>query len=421
MSGMSPGLPTAVRCTRLPLILCAGLLGQCDYQSASEHRLTSLRLTVQSPKPSELGTQAKPQRVDNLHFDVEALDEQGQLMPVSPMLNTFLAAGGSRLSLVNPCAAPVSGGDPGWLLQRFPLRAGRAQGVAADLTDPVIFGRVELNLEDPASQALGSSPPLYFPNPTIAKVMQPIDPGAANASYCSPLLNRQVVIDQPTGSGTLVVSSLFQTGIAVSDTGTPEYGSLYVFTFSQPASSLHIGSVVSRLAGSIAKFNGMTQLANPSIATTGELRLELVPRPVVLDQTRLPDNKAMDQVHNKWLTKYIAAPARITGIICEAQTDPNRRDNWLKYNTVVVNVVDSDPTSADGCSPGADFSFRYFSVQLPGKGFAGFDPLAMAGQQATFTGMLQNSASKSGKTLYWTVTVRNTSDVCLLPSAQCPP
>src|SRR4051794_17543104 len=108
---------------------CLLLFAQCDYASDSEHLLTSFRLTLKSPGPGELGTPAKPQRVDNLLFNVEALDQKGQLMPVSPTLNTFLAAGGSRLSLQNPCAslAPKAG-DPTWLLQRFPLAAGLAQG-----------------------------------------------------------------------------------------------------------------------------------------------------------------------------------------------------------------------------------------------------------------------------------------------------
>jgi hypothetical protein len=44
----------------------------------------------------------------------------------------------------------------------------------------------------------------------------------------------------------------------------------------------------------------------------------------------------------------------------------------------------------------------------------------MAGREATFIGMLQNAASKSGKTLYWTAAVRSASDVCLLPHDQCP-
>ena len=397
------------------------LLAQCDYSTAGEHVLTSLRLTLQSPTSSGLGTHAQPQQVDKLIFDTEALDEKGQIMPVDTTLNTFVAAGGARLALANPCATTTpDSGDPAWLLQKISLTAGRAQGTIADLTASGIFGRIELNLEDPVSQALGSSPAIYFPNPTISRLMRPVDPNAANASYCTPLLSRQVVIDSTIGNGKLVVSSLFQNGLAVSDSSAPDYGSMYVFTFSQPSSYLRIGSVVSRLAGSVAKFNGMTQIANPVITPAGELRSELVPAPVVLDKTRLPDNRAANQVNNKWLTKYIAAPARITGIICEAATDITRRDNWLKYNTVVINLVDSDPASTAGCSPGNDFSFRYFSVQMPGKGFASFDPLTMAGQQASFVGMLQNSASKSGKTLFWTVTVRSTNDVCLLPKAQCP-
>jgi hypothetical protein len=422
---MDPLRPSPARLPltrRVPLLLLPVFLLQCDYATPGDHRLTSLRLTLQSPKAGELGTPAAPQRIDSLHFDVEALDEKGQLMPQSPMLSSFLAAGGSRLSLVNPCAAAPPGGDPGWLLQRFALSAGRATNVVADLTSPVIFGRVELNLEDPVSQALGSSPPIYFPNPTISHLVTPLDPSASNASYCSPFLGRQVVIDHashPSGAGKLVVSSLFQTGIGVSDSSAPEYGSLYVFTFSQPSSALRLGTVISRMSGSIAKFNGMTQLANPAIAATSELQPDLIPQPVTLDSSRLPDNKATDQVNNKWLTKYIAAPARITGTICEVQNDPSRRDNWLKYNTVVINLIDSDPASTDGCTPGQDFSFRYFSVQMPGKGFAGFDPLKLAGTEASFVGMLMNSASKSGKTLYWTVAVRSASDVCLTPRTGC--
>jgi hypothetical protein len=410
---------------RWPRRLLLGSLGlwlvQCDYTSSDDHVLTSLRMTLQSPSSSGLGSPTAPQQVDKLLFDVEALNEKGEVMAATTTLDTFIAAGGSRLTLANPCASTQpTASDPVWLLQRIPLTAGRAQGISVDLTAPGIFGRVEVNLEDPVSQALGSSPSIYFPNPTISRLMRPLDPNAANASYCTPLLGRQVVVDGTSAGGKLVVSSLFQNGLAVSDSSAPDYGSIYVFTFSQPSSYLRIGSVISRLSGAIAKFNGMTQIANPVITAAGELRAELVPQPVVLDSTRLPDNRAANPVNNKWLTKYIAAPATITGIVCEVQNDPSRRDNWLKYNTVIVNLVDSDPASVAGCSPGMNFGFSYFSVQVPGKGFADFDPLVMAGREATFVGMLQNGVSTSGKTLFWTVAVRNTGDVCLLPKAQCP-
>jgi hypothetical protein len=214
-------------------------LGQCDYANTDDHVLTSLRMTVQSPAASGLGSPIAPQQVDKLLFDVEALDEKGQVMAANALLDTFIAAGGSRLSLANPCAATQpSTSDPSWLLQKIPLQAGRAQGVSVDLTAPGIFGRVELNLEDPSSQALGSSPSIYFPNPTISRLMRPLDPNAINASYCTPLLGRQVVVDSTSAGGKLVVSSLFQNGLAVSDSSAPDYGSIYVFTFSQPSSGV---------------------------------------------------------------------------------------------------------------------------------------------------------------------------------------
>ena len=141
-------------------------------------------------------------------------------------------------------------------------------------------------------------------------------------------------------------------------------------------------------------------------------------------QRPMGSDEIIDENDVEFLKRFVTEygkiiPARITGTICEVQNDLSCRDNWLKYNTVVINLIDSDPASTDGCTPGQDFSFRYFSVQMPGKGFAGFDPLKLAGTEASFVGMLMNSASKSGKTLYWTVAVRSASDVCLTPRTGC--
>lgn len=61
-----------------------------------------------------------------------------------------------------------------------------------------------------------------------------------------------------------------------------------------------------------------------------------------------------------------------------------------------------------------------FSVQLPGKDFAGFDPAVHTGQEITVTGMLQNSAAVQSSTLFWTVVVREPQDVCLKPDTMCP-
>jgi hypothetical protein len=395
----------------------------CEYQVSGEHRLTSLRMLLQSPMESELGSPSNPVTPSSLKFDVEALDEQGRLMAVDANLSAYIVAGGSRLSLLDPCQSSSTTGDPA-LLKTIGMRGGKVTGEQVSLSLPAVFGRIAINLEELSSQSLSSTPPIYFPNPTIARLMKPLDVTAGNASFCSPYLARQVTIDgTATAQGKLIVSSLFQSGLAVTDTSSPDYGSMYIFTFSQPSAQLQIGTVLERLSGAIAKFNGMTQLANPTLIPTDVYRPDWVPTPIELDATRRPTG-GPTSANNQWLTKYIAAPVRVSGIVCDVTEDDNRKGNWIQYNTVVINQVDMDPKSSTGCG-GVNPSFdgglgTRFNVQLPGKGFAGFDPVVMAGQEATFVGMLQNGASKSGKTLFWTAVVRKTSDVCLKPRAQCP-
>lgn len=346
-------------------------------------------------------------------------------MPVDRTVQAFFVAGGSRLPLRNPCALVGNASEtPDWLLTQFSLVGGHAPVVTLPLTTPAIFGRVTLNIEEPQSLAEGATPPIFFPNPTIPQIMKPLDPSAQNASYCQPFLNRQVVFDQASSqNGSLIVSSVFQSGLAVSDTSATDYNSIYVFTFGRPPTSIVKGRVLNRLAGAIAKFNGMTQVANPTMAPSERIDPTLVPPPIELSPDRRP---AQDPTatENRWLTRHIAAPVRITGIVCEASLDDTRADNWNRYNTVVINQTgDGKADSVNGC--GGVNSTMYippirFNVQFPGKGVGGFDPAMQAGQEVTITGMLQNSVSRSGKTLFWTVVVRDQSDICLQPRAMCP-
>jgi hypothetical protein len=282
-----------------------------------------------------------------------------------------------------------------------------------------------LNIEEPSSLAEGATPPILFPNPTISQIVKPLDMAAPNATFCSPFLGRQIIFDRTaTETGKLVVSSVFQNAIAISDSTASEYNSIYVFTFSRPSSFLIKGRVLDRVAGAVAKFNGMTQVGNPVISASQELKRELVPAPIELTPSRRP-TQTTNSAENQWLTRYIAAPVFLTGIVCETEKDQNRRDNWLRYNTVVINQSgDGNPESVNGC--GGTNSTMYipptrFNVQFSGKGVAGFDPAMHAGREVTMTGMLQNSVSKSGKTVFWTVVVREESDVCLQPRAMCSP
>lgn len=334
--------------------LCGAGFGGCDYQLPAQRVLTSLRLRLISPNESELGSPQRTVQPASVLAHVEALDNQGQSMPLNVRVQAFLAAGGERLPLSNPCSGGgppmmmMTGGDPTWLLLSFPLAFGRAAAVTFPLTAPTVFGPVELNLEEPVSGAVGATSPIYFPNPTLPQRVKPIDLDARDATYCTPHLGRQVTLDSGTApgpgqpAGKLVVSSLFTNGLAVTDTGASQYNSLYVFTFGQPSVLLHKGRVVQRLAGAIAKFNGMTQLINPKIRDTDQVRPELVPPPTRLDVTRLPKSPA-NSPQNKYLTKLIAAPVRVAGTACEVTADSRREGSWNKYSTLVINELNTNP------------------------------------------------------------------------------
>ena len=117
---------------------------------------------------------------------------------------------------------------------------------------------------------------------------------------------------------------------------------------------------------------------------------------------------------NKELIRRIASPARVSAHVCPL-LDQRAIDQYNSYNTFVVTFDKKGAMPLDNCD-----SRRTFSVQLPSRGFAGFDPDKHANQEITVTGMLQNSAAQASGTLFWTVVVRDAQDVCLKPAAQCP-
>ena len=70
------------------------------------------------------------------------------------------------------------------------MRSGKVTGEQVPLSLPPVFGRIAINLEEPQSQVARLDACDYFPNPTIARLMKPLDVTAGNASYCSPYLSR---------------------------------------------------------------------------------------------------------------------------------------------------------------------------------------------------------------------------------------
>lgn len=393
-------------------------LAACVQEIPLDEVLTSLRLTLSEPRETDLGREGKPVTPAQVQFDLQAIGPRGELVRRDYQTQAFLAAGGGRLSLVSPCSASSgadmgqgAGGDPGWLLGRIPLKGGEAKGVRIPLASRAIFGQVALNVEEPGTLAIGATPPVYFPNPTIARLMEPWDPDARDASYCSPYLGRQVSLDGPAGK--LIVTSVFKNGFGLTDSSTPDYSSVFVFTFSQPRPTVVKGRLMNRVSGSIAKFNGLTQVANVNYDTGAEVRPDLLPAPVEITADRRRKlgtgdaDRTRDLEQNKWLLKRVGAVVRVKAKVCDTN-DQFRGPSWQNYSTFVVTFDPDMNPALDGCD-----NRKTFSVQLPGRGFAGFDPDAQKGRDITVTGMLQNSASATGALLFWTIAVRDAQDLAL--------
>ena len=80
--------------------------------------------------------------------------------------------------------------------------------------------------------------------------------------------------------------------------------------------------MLDRLAG-IAKFNGMTRVANPTMAANDRVDLTRWCRSR-LSFRLTAVRPRINRQRNRWLTQHIAAPVRITGIVCEASLDDSR-------------------------------------------------------------------------------------------------
>src|SRR5688572_9171207 len=109
----------------IPLLGALLTAPACDHHIDGEHQLTSLRMTLSSPVEGELGAPGRAVTPTSLRFSAEALDERGQRFSANAPIEAFLVAGGTRVSLSNPCAmSETPAVEPDWLLSRFDLTNG---------------------------------------------------------------------------------------------------------------------------------------------------------------------------------------------------------------------------------------------------------------------------------------------------------
>jgi hypothetical protein len=367
--------------TVLVLSAVLALVG-CNQKidGGTENRVSSIQLTLVSPAPDALGSPLMPIQTMAATFNLQAVDDHGNDWTQDLDVQVFVSFGGVKTGGTSVCGTDATGNDP---IATIHMAGGAAQNQTVML--PQAFGPTAIWLDDPVSHATGASPTMYFRNPYITEVQTPPDLTASNATFCSSFDGKYIVIDHATGSGQLVVSSVFQDAFAVTDTGATEFNSLYIYSFGQPPDDIVEGRLINDMSGNISKFVGFSELNFPLFDAADDKPLVSPPPPVIISQSSLANRD------NVGLLKYGASVVVFTGNLCNPlpanpTMDPNIQsviDQWNKYDTF---VLDGDGT----CS-----SLTNFAVQLPAKVFGGFDPLTKVGASVTVVGMLQNNSGQN--------------------------
>jgi hypothetical protein len=351
-----------------------------NRSSPTAGQISGLELEMISPPATALGTPGSPVATQHVIFNVTARQESGQVYSDNLDADVFISFGGVKTGTETACGVDASGVKP---ISTIHLIAGRALAQEIDL--PQAFGATSIWLEENRSHATGASPTIYFRNPLITDVQTPPDMNAANATFCTPFDRKFVVVDQATGSGKLVVTSVFIDSFAITDTGASSFNSIYIYAFGKPPSYIVPGRVVQSFSGNVSKFVGFTELNFPLFTADADTALEPLPAPTVLQQSWLTMRDELSPL------AAAAGPVVFTAPICDPDP-PNptndiniqkTKDSWRKYNQFVLN--------GDGtCS-----ALSNFAAELPAKTLGSFDPLANVGKTVTVTGMLRNNSGQN--------------------------
>jgi hypothetical protein len=349
------------------------LVASCqELPSQTANRISSIELDLL--QPTNVGSPMAPVQVQSAAFNLTALDDHGAVWPRDVDVDVYVSFGGVKTGLVTGCGASADGKP----IETIHLKAGTAINQTVAL--PQAFGATTIWVEEHTSAATGASPTIYFPNPLISDVQTPPDLTAPDATFCSSLSGKFITIDRATGSGKLVVTSVFSGAFAVTDTGGTIFNSMYVYSFGQPPSYIVPGKVINSFSGNVSKFVGFTELNFPLFdAADDTVPLAPVPSPVPLTEDLLTNRM------NTTLLQWDASLVQVTGKICDPE-DPNIQGaiaQWYNYDTF---VLDNDGT----CQ-----SISNYAVQLEGKKLGNFDPVAQKGQTITAVGMLRNNSGQN--------------------------
>jgi hypothetical protein len=283
----------------------AALLGLVALTGCIDHRAgipgpQSIDVALVSPQPGDIDHRiADDQRT--ITVDLTVHDAQGR---IDATFDRELQIYVQYLGTLTPMLDTVpDDGVPG----PAPLDTVQmANGMGTKtITLPPVFGPTTLWVEDGRNDAptyaTGASPPLWFRDPFIQDIQQPIGETRLDALTDSPLENKQVTVNSSRhgAAGRLVVTSVFSQGYTVSDVacadaaGTPPcvpdaYDHALVFSFSAPTGGdghlLRQGQAIDGFSGGISEFDGLTEIGFPAtMSSNSEVHPEWLPAPAVVD------------------------------------------------------------------------------------------------------------------------------------------
>ncbi len=359
------------------------LAASCTMQrsSSAPGQVATVEVQLTDPPPDGLGSPMAPVDVKQATFNVVARDDSGAVVQQDLTVEVFISFGGVKTGANSRCGADATGNIP---IETLTLKSGVLMGHTVAL--PLAFGSTSIWIDHTPSGATGASPTIYFRNALIPEVQTPPDLTATNATFCSPFNNKFLIVDHASGSGQLVVTSVFNNAFCITDTGAAPgaFNSIYLYAFGKPPPSIVEGKVITSFSGNYSKFVGFTELNFPLFTVAdASVPLAQVPPPVQLQWSDMSS-----------VAKMLGAAASVvqyTGTICNPDppnpaNDPNiqkTKDSWRKYNQF---VVDNDGTCA---------AFTNIAVELPSKVTGTFDPLMNIGKTATFVGMLRNNSGQN--------------------------
>lgn len=398
--------------------LLVGLLGSAACVDHREGIKGTQSLDVEVTSPTDVGT--PDDRLDDNARDVTIdITAHGPDGSVDTTFNGEVQVYAQFLGTLTPSLGSI---DP---LARITLTNGVATG--QKLTLPAVFGPttvwVDDGDDDQPTYATGTSPTLWYRDPTVRDIQKPANEMGLAALTDSPLENKTIAVDSSrTPGGHLLVTSVFSQGYTVSDVvcstaGQPctagAYDHVEVFSFSAPQDGqgrlLQVGQFIDGFNGGVSEFNGLTEIGFPQTfvaAETPDVDPTRLPVPVVFQAGRAALSETMN-----WFSPLSSYP---DGVINFEMNEAAP----IEVDQAVVCMLDDDYTTYKqwkldpNGTPGApeDCSNKKNIINVVTAGLAGFDPAPLVGKKLSKVyGVLR--PVEIGSFNVWLIYPRSVADV----------